>query len=104
MQDPNEAASKVFVATRLQPHKLIQFPANSTVGFLMSVIGEPKHTAGHSTEITQNQDREFMCPECGRTFEIKDAAEKHLHTVHLKHLRSVHGEVHGEDVDTIHVG
>jgi hypothetical protein len=45
-----------------------------------------------------------MCPECGKTFDIKDAAEKHLHSTHLKHLKAEHGEFHGQDVDTIHVG
>jgi competence CoiA-like predicted nuclease len=70
----------------------------------MSIIGEPKHTQGHSTEITQTPNREFMCPECGKTFDIKDAAEKHLHSAHLKHLKAEHGEFHGQDVDTIHVG
>jgi acetone carboxylase gamma subunit len=65
---------------------------------------EPKHTEGHSTEINQTANREFMCPECGRTFEIKDAAEKHLHTMHIKHLKAEHGEFHGEDVGTYHVG
>jgi predicted RNA-binding Zn-ribbon protein involved in translation (DUF1610 family) len=70
----------------------------------MSIIGEPKHTTGHSTEITQTPSKEFMCPECGKTFDIKDAAEKHLHSTHLKHLKAIHGEFHGQDVDTIHVG
>ncbi len=70
----------------------------------MSEIGEPKHVEGHSTEITQTQNREFMCPECGRTFEVKDAAEQHLHSMHLKHLKAEHSEFHGEDVSTYHVG
>ena len=54
--------------------------------------------------VTQVSEHEFMCPECGKTFDIKDAAEKHLHSVHVKHLRAAHGEFHGEDVDSIHVG
>lgn len=70
----------------------------------MSIIGEPKHTQGHSTQITQTPNHEFMCPECGKTFDIQDAAEKHLHSMHLKHLKAEHGEFHGKDVDTIHVG
>ena len=70
----------------------------------MSNLDEPKHTEGHSTKITPINDKEFMCPECGRTFDLKEAAEQHLHTVHLKHLRAVHGEFHGEDVNAIHVG
>jgi hypothetical protein len=44
-----------------------------------------------------------MCPECGRTFEVKDAAEQHLHLMHIKHLKAEHGEFHGEDVGTYHV-
>lgn len=70
----------------------------------MSNLDEPKHTQGHSTKITPIDDKEFMCPECGRKFDLKEAAEQHLHTVHLKHLRTVHGEFHGEDVNAIHVG
>lgn len=70
----------------------------------MSISNEPKHTEGHSTQITQTSNREFMCPECGRTFEVKDAAEQHLHLMHLKHLKAEHGEFHGEDVGKYHVG
>ncbi|MCL5877840.1 MAG: hypothetical protein M1540_08530 [Candidatus Bathyarchaeota archaeon] len=46
----------------------------------MSNLDEPKHIAGHSTEITPINDKEFMCPECGRKFDLKEAAEQHLHT------------------------
>jgi Zn finger protein HypA/HybF involved in hydrogenase expression len=65
---------------------------------------EPKHLAGHSTAVIKSKDGEFMCPECGKTFEIKDAAEVHLHSVHLEHLRMVHKEFHSEDVVAHHVG
>ncbi len=68
-----------------------------------SAMGEPKHTAGHSTEVMKLGDGEFMCPECSKTFDIQDAAEKHLHLVHIKHLKEEHGEFHGKDVDAIHV-
>ena len=54
--------------------------------------GEPKHTQGHSTVVAQGKSGEFMCPECGKTFSGKDEAEKHLHSEHFEHLRSVHGE------------
>jgi predicted RNA-binding Zn-ribbon protein involved in translation (DUF1610 family) len=58
------------------------------------IVGnEPTHTEGHSTEISQTGN-EFMCPECGKKFLLKDEAVKHLHGVHMKHLRSVHGEYH----------
>jgi hypothetical protein len=70
----------------------------------MSLGNEPKHTEGHSTEITQTPNREFMCPECDRTFEGKDVAEQHLHSAHMKHLKAEHSEFHGEDVGTYHVG
>jgi len=69
----------------------------------VSDIGEPKHIEGHSTEISQIRDREFMCPECGKIFEVKETAENHLHSIHLKHLQSVHGQFHSEDVGTVHV-
>ncbi|MGE5556057.1 MAG: hypothetical protein ACM3UY_07345 [Methanocella sp.] len=68
-----------------------------------NVSQEPNHTQGHSTAINQLQSGEFLCPECGKTFDIKDAAEKHLHTVHLKHLRTMHSEYHGKDVTGLHV-
>ncbi len=53
---------------------------------------EPKHTAGHSTAVAQEREGEFMCPECGKTFNDKENAEKHLHETHAEHLRAVHGE------------
>ena len=62
----------------------------------MSFSNEPKHTEGHSTEITQTPNCEFMCPEYGRTFEVKDAAKQHLHLMHIKHLKAEHGEFHRE--------
>jgi predicted RNA-binding Zn-ribbon protein involved in translation (DUF1610 family) len=65
-------------------------------------IQEPKHTEGHSTEVAQ-MGTEYMCPECGRKFPIKDEAVRHLHGVHMKHLRAVHGEYHEEDVGGMHV-
>ncbi len=55
-------------------------------------IGEPKHTPGHSTAVTIVSDGTFMCPECGKTFAAKDAAETHLHGMHSEHLHNVHGE------------
>jgi hypothetical protein len=64
---------------------------------------EPKHAQGHSTVITQLESGEFMCPECGKPFDVKEAAEKHLHTIHLKHLRAMHKEYHEEDVAGLHV-
>jgi predicted RNA-binding Zn-ribbon protein involved in translation (DUF1610 family) len=67
-----------------------------------STINEPSHTEGHSTEIAQT-GTQYMCPECGRKFTIKDEATKHLHGVHMKHLRTVHGEYHEEDVGGMHV-
>jgi len=54
----------------------------------------PKHTPGHSTAVTQQKQGEFMCPECGKTFDSKDTAEGHLHSEHMEHLRTVHGEHH----------
>ncbi|MCW3998991.1 MAG: hypothetical protein NWE93_01980 [Candidatus Bathyarchaeota archaeon] len=66
-------------------------------------VGEPKHTTGHSTAVAKMGEGEFMCPECGKTFTVQDAAEKHLHLVHMKHLRSEHNEFHDRDVDTMHV-
>ncbi len=62
----------------------------------------PKHTHGHSTAVTQASHGEFMCPECGKTFDSKNTAEGHLHSEHIEHLRSVHGEIHGKDTDTTH--
>ncbi len=66
-------------------------------------VGEPKHTEGHSTAIIHGKEHEYMCPECGKSFDIQEAAEKHLHLVHMKHLRTAHKEFHGKDVDTMHV-
>ncbi|MGD6851618.1 MAG: hypothetical protein ACQCN6_06110 [Candidatus Bathyarchaeia archaeon] len=68
-----------------------------------SPSGEPKHTPGHSTTVVIVSDGTFMCPECGKTFTTKDAAEEHLHGVHLEHLRNVHGEFHSKDVVGHHV-
>jgi len=68
-----------------------------------SMTGEPKHTEGHSIEIIVGKVGEFMCPECGKTFKVKDEAEKHLHTVHLKHLRTEHKEFHGDDSEGQHL-
>ncbi|NLF89710.1 hypothetical protein GX563_12955 [Candidatus Bathyarchaeota archaeon] len=65
-------------------------------------IDEPIHVEGHSTEIAQT-GTEFMCPECGRKFLIRDEAMRHLHGVHMKHLRAVHGEYHEKDVGGMHV-
>ncbi|MDR0372136.1 MAG: hypothetical protein LBI79_01015 [Nitrososphaerota archaeon] len=65
--------------------------------------GEPNHTPGHDTTIVAVNENIYMCPECGRTFSIKDAAEQHLHGVHLEHLRRVHPEFHGKDVVGRHV-
>ena len=66
-------------------------------------VGEPRHTPGHSTTIAKVGEGEFICPECGKTFDIKEAAEKHLHLVHMKHLKTEHKEFHAKDVDTMHV-
>jgi|WetSurMetagenome_2_1015567.scaffolds.fasta_scaffold1593393_1 hypothetical protein len=63
---------------------------------------ESKHTPGHSIEITQAKTGEFMCPECGKTFETKDTTEKHLHAEHIKHLRAAHSEYHGKDTGHKH--
>jgi HSP20 family protein len=64
--------------------------------------GEPKHTQGHSIAISKQKDGFFMCPECGKTFEGKEQAEKHLHNEHFEHLRAVHHETHGRDTDKKH--
>ncbi len=68
------------------------------------MASEPTHTPGHSTAVMRSNDGQFMCPECGKTFVVAEAAERHLHGVHLEHLRKVHKEVHGEDVVGRHVG
>jgi hypothetical protein len=67
-----------------------------------STIDEPIHSEGHSTEVTQ-MGTEYMCPECGKKFSVKDEAVRHLHGVHIKHLRQVHGEYHDKDVGGMHV-
>ncbi len=79
------------------------------LNFMSKILGnestidqEPIHVEGHSTEVTQ-QGTEYMCPECGKTFPIKDEAERHLHGIHRQHLRTVHGEFHDKDVDGMHV-
>ena len=64
---------------------------------------EPRHKEGHSTEILKTPWSSFLCPECGIHFESKEETEHHLHTVHLEHLRTVHGESHGQDVLERHV-
>jgi predicted RNA-binding Zn-ribbon protein involved in translation (DUF1610 family) len=66
------------------------------------MMAEPKHTPGHNTAVVNVQDS-FMCPECGKIFAIKDAAEAHMHGVHLNHLRKVHSDTHGNDVVGHHV-
>jgi uncharacterized protein (UPF0212 family) len=66
-------------------------------------VGEPIHTPGHSTAIAKVGTGEYMCPECGKKFDLAEAAEKHLHLVHMKHLRAEHREFHSKDVDTMHV-
>lgn len=63
---------------------------------------EPKHIEGHSTSVSQNQQGQFLCPECGKTFASKDLAEKHLHQEHWQHLRAVHGEYHSTDHNLQH--
>lgn len=60
----------------------------------MNTTSEPTHTSGHSTTVARQENGEFMCPECGKIFNAKDTAEKHLHSVHAEHLRTVHGEFH----------
>jgi hypothetical protein len=65
--------------------------------------GEPKHTPGHDTSVIMVNENSYMCPECGKIFSIKDAAERHLHGVHLEHLRKMHNEFHGKDVLGHHV-
>jgi uncharacterized C2H2 Zn-finger protein len=56
---------------------------------------EPKHTPGHSIDIQQSGGQ-FLCPECGKSFESKKEANAHLNSVHLKHLHSVHPEYHAQ--------
>lgn len=62
----------------------------------MNTTKEPTHTSGHSTAVIQQESGEFMCPECGRIFNDKDAADKHLRSVHAEHLRIMHGEFQQE--------
>lgn len=64
--------------------------------------GEPKHKQGHSIVVSKQKNGDFMCPECGKTFEEKEPAETHLHSEHLEHLRTVHHETHGRDTDKKH--
>jgi uncharacterized C2H2 Zn-finger protein len=66
--------------------------------------GEPKHTPGHDTVAIKVNEKSFMCPECDKTFTEEEAVERHLHGVHLEHLRTAHKEFHGEDVVGRHVG
>ncbi len=68
------------------------------------MAGEPKHTPGHSTDAVKTGENSFMCPECGKTFTEQEAVERHLHGVHLEHLRKEHSEFHGQDVVGRHVG
>lgn len=63
---------------------------------------EPKHTQGHSTNITDTKENEYMCPECGKTFDTKEVAEQHLHSRHTEHLRLMHGEYHAKDISDQH--
>ncbi len=63
---------------------------------------EPKHVQGHRTTVTRTKEGEYMCPECGQTFDNKDRAEGHLHSQHAEHLRAVHGEEHGKDTNQQH--
>jgi hypothetical protein len=58
--------------------------------------GEPRHTDGHSTAIMEVKEKQFMCPECGKTFENLVEADKHLYSSHWEHLRMVHEEFHKE--------
>ncbi|XHH10110.1 MAG: hypothetical protein ACFCUE_05615 [Candidatus Bathyarchaeia archaeon] len=71
---------------------------------IQSVNSEPKHTSGHDTAAVAVNQNQFMCPECGKLFPLKEAVEAHLHGVHLEHLRREHSEFHGEDVVGHHVG
>lgn len=60
---------------------------------------EPKHTPGHGTNVARTKENEFMCPECGKTFDNTGMAERHLHSEHWEHLRTVHGEFHSKDTE-----
>jgi len=53
---------------------------------------EPKHTPGHSTDAMKTNNGQFMCPECGKTFAKKEAADSHLHETHAEHLQRFHME------------
>jgi predicted RNA-binding Zn-ribbon protein involved in translation (DUF1610 family) len=66
-------------------------------------VGEAKHTSGHDVSVVIVNANSFMCPECGKLFTIKEAAEAHLHGVHLEHLRKEHNEFHNKDVVGHHV-
>jgi len=66
--------------------------------------GEPNHISGHDPAIVAVNENMYKCPECGKMFTIKDAAEQHLHGVHLEHLRKMHQEFHGKDVVGHHIG
>lgn len=61
---------------------------------------EPNHVQGHSTAVSQTQEGQYLCPECGKTFSSKEVAEKHLHQIHWEHLRTVHGEYHEDTGET----
>jgi hypothetical protein len=69
-----------------------------------SPSGEPKHTPGHDTSPVKVNENSYMCPECGKTFADEEAVDRHLHGLHLEHLRKEHSEYHGKDVVGHHVG
>jgi hypothetical protein len=78
--------------------------ASTEKNFNQNMASEPKHTPGHDTAAVKVNENSFMCPECGKTFTEEEAVERHLHGVHLEHLRTAHKEFHGEDVVGRHVG
>jgi transposase-like protein len=65
--------------------------------------GEPNHTPGHDPAVVAVNEDRYMCPECGKTFTIEDAAVQHLHGIHLEHLRKEHQEFHNKDVVGHHI-
>jgi hypothetical protein len=68
------------------------------------MTSEPRYTPGHDTSAIIINENSYMCPECGQTFTIREAVDRHLHGVHLEHLRREHSEFHSKDVVGRHVG
>ncbi|MCW3995340.1 MAG: hypothetical protein NWE98_04220 [Candidatus Bathyarchaeota archaeon] len=37
---------------------------------------------------------QYICPECGQTFDAKKEVDSHIHMMHESHLSAVHGNLH----------